>query len=190
MRHHTSLPPQQFDLKLPSDPSAVSLQMRRWRRGILELRRAPGELRAEARQHFAIKKPALVTSRARSTGNGRSVSFANTLSIVRFKIEAGSTLKKRCGRWRGSHIHPWAKVGRVYFGEVRGGLRELLRGILELLRAPGELRAEEVDAACAKLREQRELERCRMWTQLWNKVQKVEADLAKAKGERQPEITE
>ena len=66
----------------------------------------------------------------------------------------------------------------------------MLRGILELLRAPGELRAEEVDAACAKLREQRELERCRMWTQLWNQVQDVEAALAKAKEKRKPEITE
>ena len=66
----------------------------------------------------------------------------------------------------------------------------MLRGILELLRAPGELRAEEVDAACAKLREQRELERCRMWTQLWNQVQEVEAAFAKAKEKRKPEMIE
>ena len=152
--------------------------MRRWRRGILELLRAPGGLRAEGRQNSAIKKTALKTSRARSTGNGRSVSFAITLSIVRFKIEVGSTLRRRRKSWTGSHIFPWSEeVGRVNFG--RGG-QTWRDGILELTRAPEQLRPGEVYLKIAMLREQWAIEKIRKLMRIVEAMRELEAALAEA----------
>ena len=86
------------------------------------MQRAPGEFGAQERQVSAIKKSALKTSRARSNADGKAVSFSSTLEIIRFQIDDESKLGRRNARWKGSHIRRWGKVGRVYFGEVRGSI--------------------------------------------------------------------
>ena len=131
------------------------------------------------RQSSAVKKSALKTSRARSTGNGRSVSFSLTLSVVRFKIEVGCTLRRRHRSWRGSQFGPQfhclTEVALVRFRvrEERGGEK---------------IRAEEVYTQIAKLRERFQHEQRDIWTKVWNRVQELDAAWTQANETRKPEI--
>ena len=178
--------------KLPQDPSSSSKMpigkeerqqfINRFKAKLRKLEAAKKkqmEEKAKGRQQSsAVKKSALKTSRGRSIGNGRSVSFSITLSIVRFKIEVGSTLRRRRRSWTGSHIFPWSEeVERVNFG--RGG-QTWRDGIIELTRAPELLRPGEVYLKIAMLREQWAIEKIKRLMRIVEAMRELEAALAEA----------